>query len=105
MSTLRHEGRGKGRGGFKAADARPNGNTIKRGNQKVRFNTTPIENALAASKAGRRGPASAIAQSGKKLASQTAKPALNGVHGRAKSVPIQRDDGSYQERYQKVWTA
>ena len=105
MSALRHDGRSRGRGGLKTADARLNGNTAKRGNQRVRFNTTPIESALAVSKAGRKGPASAIAQSGKKLISQTVRPALNGVHSRAKSTSAQRDDGSYQDRYQKVWSA
>lgn len=102
MSALRHEGRSRTRGGLKTTDARLNGNTAKRGNQKVRFNTAPIENVLALSKPGKKGPAPAIAQSGKKLSAQTAKPALNGVHGRAKNTSVQRDDGSYQERYQKV---
>ena len=104
MSAARHGGRNRGRGGFRAAEVSAEGNTAKRGNRKVRFNTDPIEMALAASKATNKGQSPAVVQSGKRLNALTAKPLINGVQGRTTSASVKRDVLSYQERYQKVWS-
>lgn len=103
MSATRHGGRSRGRGGFKSSDVSADGNMAKRGTRKVRFNTDPIEMALAASKAAKKGQPAAIAQPGKRVGAHSTKPTVNGVQGRTKSASIKRDDVSYQERYQKVW--
>ena len=103
MSAVRHGGRGRGRGGFKTSDVSADGNTAKRGSRKVRFNTDPIEMALAASKAAKKGQLAANAQPGKRVGVNSMKPTVNGVQGRIKTASVKRDDVSYQERYQRVW--